>query len=154
MSWANIRGALKTAIDAVSGTENVYEFRRHSNKGFNDDSFRDLFAVTDGSQERLEGWFIEHKGMSQAQCEDADSTVKRTHRVEVFGFRSLVDADSTANTWSALVEAIFNALNATPRTLSDNCLTYSLPQVDIDTSIFYDHLCHTARVTMEIEENV
>lgn len=155
MSWALIRAELGTRLASVSGVENVHQYRRHNNDGFDSTAFANLFTVAEGSLKRYDGWMIEHKGMTEVQCLDDDATVKRTHRVEIFGFRSLVDGDATANIFSDLVEDVLNEFHTVPRTLNDTCLTHGLVQAgDIDTSLFYGQLCHTVTLTLEIEENV
>jgi hypothetical protein len=153
VAYSNIRSALATRLDAITGVENVHSYHRHITKGTEDPAFLALYA---DSSNNLNAWSIVRTGCTQAQHTglESDAVIKRTHSITITAYRSVVDASATENTLQDLVETVMSNFNSGDDTLGGVALTHGLMQLTGFThAMFYNVLCHVATLTIQIEEN-
>ena len=152
MAYSDIRDALETRLGAIAGVENVQGYHRLVSTGVDDPTFRGLFV--NGSND-LHAWRFTRTAVSQVLCGDDDDTIKRTHTIEIEGYRGIVDGSASENTFQDLLDVILDDLNTGDRTLGGVAITHSLPQAGrIFAVSFYNVLCHAVTITLQVEENV
>lgn len=149
MSWATVRAALATRVDAVTGITNVHQFIRYTDDGSETAAFGALFVASGV----LQAWLITRTGMRTEVCEDDDNRYRRRHDVEIQGVYALKDSTSTENTFQGLLDAMEADLRTGDRTISSTCLTHTLPEFSpINHVSFQGVLCHGATIRFTVEE--
>lgn len=105
MSLATIRSKIKTKLEAISGVENVYDYKRYCNDWV---TYKDLF-VTDS---KVNTWEIQRDTFSKTG-HGGDGNVHDTENDFVIrGFYSVYDAYGSEKVFQDLVETIIaNFLN-------------------------------------------
>lgn len=151
MAYSNIRSALNTRLSAITGVENAQSYHRLISRGVDDATFTSLF-VADGV---LHAWRFTRTSVAQALCNGHDSTVKRTHTIEIECYRSVVDDDASEHTFQDLIDTVLDDFGSGDRTLGGVAETHDYPQVTrILAGMFYNVACHIATITMRVEENI
>ncbi len=151
MAYSSIRTALKTRLEAISGVQNVHHYLRHISRGVEDPAYAALFV--NGASD-VHAWRFTRTNCAQTVCADHDSTIKRTHTIEIEGYRGLIDASASENTFQDLVDTVLTALNGGDKTLG-GVAEMGIPQLTrFQPVMFYNVLCHGATIRIDIEENV
>lgn len=153
MSWATIRTALATRIDAVAGTGPVHAYWRWSDQGPEEAAWRTLFA----SGTAVNAWLITRVGMPRTVPATPSAALAarwlRRHDVEVSAFYSLDDSAATESTFQDLLDAVEADLRTGDRTLVGVAITHSLPEVSpIGHASLSSVLCHQATLKFTVEE--
>lgn len=156
MSWATVRAALKTRLEAVSGVENVHGQLRYDHDGLDEDKFEELFI---GAGEVVNTWQFTRTTRTAQRSPDLSTVTKVQHAVTLRGNRSVVDPGTgTTNTedgFQDTIDAICDNLDDGDRTLGGVAITHSIPQAgQIGHAMFYNSvLCHDVSITFTVEEN-
>lgn len=151
MAYSNIRSALKTRLQSITGVQNVHEYHRLISTGVEDPTFRALFV--NGTNE-LHAWRFTRTSCALSQCDDLSTVTKRTHTIEIECYRGIVDDSATENTFQDLLDTVLSNFVNGDRTLGGVAITHGLPQLTrVFAASFYGVLCHVATIALQIEEN-
>ena len=99
MSLSLIRTQIKTKLEAISGVENVYDFRRFCSDWA---TYKDLFV----KDSKVNTWEIERKSFSRTARGGSGDVEDTIHNFIIRGFYSFYDALATEKTFQDLVETI------------------------------------------------
>lgn len=126
MPYLNIRNALKTRIEAVSGIGKVHTYLRWSLEPTGSDNFNTIFADITGM---VNVWIITREKFEDDHANE-DNKIIRRHHLTVYAYHGHLDTDSVKAelVFQDLLEAVEANLRTGDRTLSASCLTYSLPE--------------------------
>lgn len=154
MSFSTLRPVLKQRLEALDGVINVQDRLRYHDQGFNNADFRNLFA--DPATKEFHAWWFNSLGFTQAQSDDNDQIIKRTHNIEIHGLRGLIDGTASEHQLRDLAESVGNALTWGDRSFDGLLVSHSAPQLSrVNPIKFYDKiLAHEAVLSMSAEENV
>ena len=151
MSYAGIRDALVTRVQAVSGIGNVWPRFRW----FLDDVDSSAFATIAVVNDYVNVWFVSRTDSDDTQPSDSESAWRRRHEMIIVGFFSVHDADNTEGIFQVLVDAIRDNLRTGDRTLGGAAMTYSLTKaqgIGFETYGPSPILCHTVTIKLTVEE--
>lgn len=149
MSWATIRDALVTRLEAVSGTGRVHSFLRYLKEGPDQRPFTDAYVV----RGRLNYWAVTRTARRSVKTVGDDSYYRRHHDVEVNVFVALSDSDESEHVFQDLLDTVANNLETGDHTLGGVCLTHTPPEVrQIGHAMISDILCHSALLFLTVEE--
>lgn len=151
MSYTSVLSDIKTILEGVTGTANVYDYPRYA---ADQSTQLSLFVTTAGI---LHTWWIER---TSAPAEKVlGSQVFRRHNFELRGFYELNDADATEKTFQALVDTIMDAFDIKANvnlTSGANLVDAAelVEKLDVTFNVEGHSLCHMARVKIIVDEEV
>lgn len=155
MSWATIRGALQTRLDAVTGVDQVHTYWRWHDGGPEEAAWRALFV----SGTTVQAWMITRAGMPRTLPATPAANLAqrwlRRHDVEIHCFYRWQDSSGSQNVFQDLLDAIEADLRTGDRTLGGVAVTHSLPEVQTPTdegAALGGELCHRALIRLTVEE--
>lgn len=99
MSLSAIRTKIKTKLEAISGIENVYDYKRYCNDWA---TYQDLFV----KDEKVNTWEIERLNFVSTGHGASGEVEDKTHSFIIRGFYSLFDSLATEKTFQDLVDSI------------------------------------------------
>jgi hypothetical protein len=147
MSLSLIRTQIKTKLEAISGVENVYDFRRFCNDWA---TYKDLFV----KDNKVNTWEIERKAFSRTGRGGSGDIEDITHEFIIRGFYSFYDAYATEKTFQDLVETICADFINDP-TLGGKAKMVHVPITGEFTTAFLGQvLCHVATINLIVEERI
>ena len=152
MSYAAVRTALALRLQAVSKVGKAHSFVRYSKAGPSTEEFKALFI----SNERVNVWQITRVSFADAKAASDDTTVVRTHQLEIYAIISQHDATCSENDHQDALDAVAGELKKAPRNLGGACFSHSLADVSsISRVMFYEKiLCHEATIKLTVEEHL
>jgi hypothetical protein len=154
-SETTYRGAIKTALEGVTGIGQVHDYER-----WNDDwpSLLLQFQSTISGVAQLRGWTITLGQVQQEvitfQGGGFDETILVRYTYRVRGYLALDDSAATEKTFAALVLAVMTALEGST-TLQGAVLEREGPVVSLGTiehRMFAGVLCHYAELMVHPQE--
>lgn len=154
MTQATARTALYNVVNGVSNKGVCYDRCRLSTTW---DTFLSLFKTIVSGADQIRGWWIEWRGAPTEELTFepfGGGSSLRAHSFRVFGVMGLDDSEATEKTFSALAEAIANAIN-TDSALHDESSFYDCSPASIDVvepRVFTGVLCHYAEINVTIRE--
>lgn len=155
MSYSAITTALAARIDAISGCDRVYRHEQYAVDGMTDAQFMTLFGELVGSQWRIHFWTLAQTSVAHAPCLDNSAVTKRTHTIEIRGYRVMESSLSSEITFHTLCESVMSNLVAGDRTFGGACQTHDDPQLSRFGNIdFTKFKVHEAIITLRVEENI
>jgi len=99
MSLSLIRTQIKTKLEAISGVENVYDYKRFCSDWA---TYKELFV----KDSKVNTWEIERKSFSRTGRGGSGDVEDTVHEFIIRGFYSFYDALATEKTFQDLVETI------------------------------------------------
>ena len=158
MSEATVRAQINTVVAAVTNIGGVHDYERWSDDW---SAFLTQHKVTISSVDQIRTWLIGYRGFPESVTDGQFNIVPgaRRHRFMIFGFLGLDDSAGTEKTFSALAEAVCDALdgdNGAGGLHNPASFLYAHPAmlVTVDMRVYGDVLCHYAEIQMEVEEVV
>lgn len=152
MSWATVRAAIKTELEAVAGITGgagvVTDFSPHAIKP---SDFRTFFG--DASAEAVNGWTITRTALLEAD-EEPGHRVVRTHIVRIDGYGHIATNGSTELAFQDIVDAVLVKLRGNlavwieqPERAPMVASARAIDDVEIGGK-----LCHHVGITLDVEE--
>lgn len=147
MSLTNIRSQIKTKLQAISGVENVYDFKRYCSDWA---TYKDLFI----KDSRVNTWEIERKSFSKVARGGSGDVEDNNHNFIIRGFYSTKDSLATEKTFQDLVETICSSFLNDP-TLSGKAKIVHIPITgEFSTGKLGEVLCHIIEISIIIEDRI
>lgn len=147
MSLSLIRTQIKTKLEAISGVEKVYDYKRFSSDLA---TYKDLFV----KDSRVNTWEIERKTFSRTARGGSGDIEDTTHNFIIRGFYSSYDILATEKTFQDLVETICASFINDP-TLGGKAKIVHMPITgEFGTVMLGSVLCHTVNINISIEERI
>jgi len=145
MSLSSIRTKIKTKLEAISGVENVYDYKRYSSDL---STYKDLFI----KDSKVNTWDIERKKFALVARGGSGSVEDNTHEFIIRGFYSVYEALTSEKTFQDLVETICSNFVNDP-TLSGTAKIVHIPITgEFSTVMFGNVLCHLVQINIIIED--
>ena len=146
MSLSAIRTKLKSELEAISGIEKVYDYKRFCSDLA---TYKDLFIKND----KVNTWEIERKSFERTG-RGSPSVEDIIHVFIIRGFYSFYDKFATEKTFQDLVEDICNVFIADP-TLDGVAKVIHVPITgEFSTAFLGAVLCHVVEIEIHIEERI
>ena len=150
MSQATIRAAIYNVVNDVSGTDNVYDYRRWA---VTYDEVISIFGTSSGTFLGFDieaGPFIDERVEFRTSAGDSGMLRAWTYRIRMYHYHN--DGDGTEKAAATLIESVCDALN------SDDALYnryYVAPTrlIALDMRLIGGVLCHYAEVHLDVTEN-
>ena len=147
MSLSLIRAQIKTKLEAISGVEKVYDFKRFCNAWA---TYKDLFI----KDSKVNTWEIERKSFSRTGRGGSGNVEDTTHEFIIRGFYSFYDILATEKTFQDLVETICADFIDDP-TLGGKAKIVHVPITgEFTTSFLGQVLCHVVTINVSIEDRI
>lgn len=147
MSLSLIRTQIKTKLEAISGVEKVYDYKRFCSDWA---TYKDLFI----KDSRVNTWEIERKSFSRMARGGSGDVEDTTHEFVIRGFYSFYDALATEKTFQDLVETICADFINDP-TLSGKAKIVHVPITGtFNIGKLGDVLCHVCEISVTIEDRI
>lgn len=145
MSLSTIRAKIKTKLEALSGIENVYDYKRFSRDWA---TYKELFI----KDSKVNTWEIEHPH-EERKVNAGDHGVEHVrHSFIIRGFYSLEDSLETDKTFQDLVETVCEDFRDDP-TLGAVAEIVHMPiTVDYTIGRLGDVVCHIAEIHIDITQ--
>ena len=147
MSLSLIRTKIKTKLEAISGVENVYDYKR-----FCADlaTYKDLFI----KDSKVNTWEIERKSFESNGIGASGEVEDVIHTFIIRGFYSFYDELATEKTFQDLVETIRNSFITDP-TLGGKAKVIHIPITgEFSMAFLGSVLCHRCEIEIIIEERI
>lgn len=147
MSLALIKTQIKTKLEAISGVEKVYDYKRYCNDWV---SYQNLFI----KDSRVNTWEIERNSFSRVSHGGNGDIEDVTHNFIIRGFYSFSDSLATEKTFQNLVEIICASFMNDP-TLTGKAKIVHMPiEGTFTLNKLGDILCHVVEIKINIEERI
>lgn len=147
MSLSLIRTQIKTKLEAISGVENVYDYKRFSSDLA---TYKDLFI----KDSKVNTWEIERKSFSRTGIGGNGDVEDVIHEFVIRGFYSSYDAYATEKTFQDLVETICASFINDP-TLTGKAKIVHVPiEGEFTTVMLGNVLCHAVSINIKIEDRI
>ena len=145
MSLSSIRTKLKTKLEAISGVENVYDFKRYCNDWA---AYKDLF-VTDS---KVNTWEIQRDTFSKTAHGGSGNVQDTENDIVIRGFYSVYDAYASEKTFQDLVDTILESFLNDP-TLGGTAEILHVPITGTFTiGRLGNVLCHIVEIKLTIKD--
>jgi len=146
MSLTLIRAKIKTKLEAISGVENVYDYKRFSNDLA---TYKDLFV----KDSRVNTWDIERNSFTRTD-RGATSVEDVTHNFIIRGFYSVYDKLASEKTFQDLVETICASFISDP-TLGGTANILHVPiEGEFSTAMLGAVLCHVVTINLIVTDRI
>ena len=143
MSLSLIRTQIKTKLEAISGVEKVYDYKRFCNDLA---TYKDLFV----KDSKVNTWEIERKSFSKDARGGSGDVEDTVYNFIIRGYYSFYDALATEKTFQDLVETICADFTDDP-TLGGKARIVYLPITgDFTTVMLGSVLCHKVEILINI----
>lgn len=147
MSLSLIRTQIKTKLEAISGVENVYDYKRFSSDWA---TYKDLFV----KDSRVNTWEIERKSFSRMARGGSGDVEDTIHNFIIRGFYSVYDVLASEKTFQDLVETICADFIDDP-TLGGKAKMVHIPITgEFTTAMLGNVLCHVVMININIEDRI
>lgn len=147
MSLSLIRTQIKTKLEAISGVENVYEYRKFCNDLV---TYKDLFI----KDSKVNTWEIERRSFERTGRGGSGDIEDIIHNFTIRGFYSSYDTLATEKTFQDLVETICADFISDP-TLGGKARIVNMPITgEFSIVMLGSVLCHTCNVNLSIQDRV
>lgn len=147
MSLSLIRTQIKTKLEAISGVEKVYDYKRYCADWA---TYKDLFV----KDSKVNTWEIERKSFSRTARGGSGDVEDTIHEFIIRGFYSFYDALATEKTFQDLVETICADFVNDP-TLGGKAKIVHIPITgEFTLGKLGDVLCHIATINISIEDRI
>lgn len=151
MTQAAARTAVYNAVNGVSDKGVAYDYERWAAEW---GKFLGLFKTTVGGTDQIRGWEVCYRGFSvETPPRTFGKARQRTHRFQVKGYMSIDDSAETEKTFTALAEAVANAIDGDSVLHGDSFLETGDAQIaTAEPRFFNDVLCHYAEINVTVSE--
>lgn len=144
---AQVRAAIKTTLEGVSGIGQVHDYERFAKRTAD---FLALYRSTTHNQVR--GWNF-RRVSTQERSPDVGRFIV-TARWQIRGYMTLDDSATSEKTFDNLVEDVRDAFRAndTLGGVVDTCIIGDVAGAQLEEAgpvMLADHLCHGARLTLQ-----
>lgn len=151
MSEATIRAAIYGVVNGVSGTDNVYDYRRWALL------YDDVITIFGTTAEKFLGFDVE-AGPAAAELHDFPGTGGnlRTWAFKIRMYYGHDDSTETEKAAAALIEDVLEALDASS-TLHDGASFYHAAPAQLtafDMRLVGGALCHYGEITQAVTEYI
>jgi len=147
MSLSNIRSQIKTKLEAISGVENVYDYKRFCHDWV---TYKDLFV----KDSKVNTWEIERKTFTAVSHGGSGDVEDTQHNFIIRGFYSIYDSLETDKTFQDLIKTICASFLNDP-TLSGKAKIVHLPITGtFSTGKLGEVLCHIVEINVTIEDRI
>ena len=147
MSLALIKTQIKTKLEAITGVEKVYDYKRFCSDWA---TYKELFI----KNSIVNTWEIERKDFSRTGRGGSGAIEDITHTFIIRGFYSFYDAMETEKTFQNLVETICASFINDP-TLGGIAKVIDMPITGtFSTGKLGDVLCHIVDINISIQERI
>jgi hypothetical protein len=147
MSLTLIRTQIKTKLEAISGVENVYDYKRFCSDLA---TYKDLFI----KDAKVNTWEIERKAFSRTGRGGSGDIEDVIHEFIIRGFYSFYDAYATEKTFQDLVETICADFISDP-TLGGKAKMMHVPITGEFSNVMLGNvLCHQVQINITIEDRI
>jgi len=147
MSLTLIRTQIKTKLEAISGVEKVYDYKRFCSDWA---TYKDLFV----KDSKVNTWEIERKSFSKMPRGGSGDVEDTVHDFVIRGFYSFYDALATEKTFQDLVETICANFINDP-TLGGKAQMVHVPITgEFITGKLGDVLVHIVNINISIEDRI
>ncbi len=147
MSLSLIRSQIKFKLEAISGVEKVYDFKRFCSDWT---TYKDLFI----KDSKVNTWEIERKSFSKMPRGGSGDVEDTVHDFIIRGFYSFYDALATEKTFQELVETICADFIDDP-TLGGKAKMVHVPITGtFTTAMLGNVLCHVVEINIAIEDRI
>jgi len=147
MSLALIRTQIKTNLEAISGVEHVYDYKRYCSDLA---TYRDLFV----KDSKVNTWDIERKSFERVG-HGGNGDVQDVRNVfNIRGFYSFYDERETEKTFQDLVETICASFISNP-TLNGKAEIVHIPIIgEFSTAFLGSVMCHVVNIEIIITDRI
>lgn len=157
MTQATARTAVYNAVNGVTDVGQVYDYQRWAAEW---GDFLSLFKTTISGTPQIRGWVVQYRGFSVETVGDEGLTIRtfgdarqRTHRFQVKGYMGVDDSAATEKTFSALAEAVANALDTDSTLHGSSFLDAGDAELtDVVNVPLGGTLCHYAEINFTVSE--
>jgi len=147
MSLSLIKTQIKTKLEAISGVEKVYDYKRFCSDWV---TYKDLFV----KDSRVNTWEIERKSFSRMARGGPGDIEDVTHEFIIRGFYSFYDALATEKTFQNLVETICADFIDDP-TLGGKAKIVHMPITgEFTMGMLGQILCHVVTINISISDRI
>jgi hypothetical protein len=145
MALDSIIAAVKTILEGVTGMGLVHDYSRYATTAT---AVKALYVTNNV----LNAWEIDRA--STPATKQTNVRTRRTHQLKLYGYYGVDDAQASAKTFRALVEAVEAAFR-TNDTLNGTALNAGPVSIDLEGHILKAGiLCHYAELTIPATELV
>jgi len=147
VSLSLIRTQIKTKLEAISGVEKVYDYKRFCSDWA---TYKDLFI----KDSKVNTWEIERRSFSRMARGGSGDVEDTSHEFIIRGFYSFYDALATEKTFQDLVETICADFIDDP-TLGGKAKIVHVPITGTFTiGKLGEVLCHIVEININIEDRI
>jgi len=147
MSLSDIRSEIKTKLEAISGVENVYDFKRYCNDL---STYKDLFV----KDNKVNTWEIERISFTRNPRGGNGEIDDTIHNFVIRGYYSVFDSLATEKTFQDLVESICATFMDDP-TLGGYAHIVHMPIEGVfSTNRLGGVMCHVVEIRINIEQRI
>jgi hypothetical protein len=147
MSLALIKTQIKTKLEAITGVENVYDYKRFCSDWV---TYKDLFV----KDSKVNTWEIERKSFSRTGRGGSGDIEDVTHEFIIRGFYSFYDTLESEKTFQNLVETICANFINDP-TLGGKAQMVQMPITgEFSTGKLGEVLCHIVEINITIVDRI
>lgn len=147
MSLSAIRTKIKTKLEAISGVENVYDYKRFCADWA---TYKELFIKSS----KVNTWEIERRSFSRVGHGGSGDVEDPTHLFIIRGFYSFYDTMETEKTFQDLVETICASFINDP-TLGGTAKIVHIPiEGEFSMGKLGDILCHIVEIRISISDRI
>lgn len=147
MSLVLIRTQIKTKLEAVSGVENVYDYKRYCNDLA---TYKDLFV----KDSKVNTWEIIRNSFEKSARGGSGDVEDSTHYFTIRGFYSAYDEYATEKTFQDLVEDICASFMNDP-TLGGKARIVNMPiSGEFSTGMLGVVLCHIVEIKISFQDRI
>ena len=143
MAYADVRAALKSLLEGISGINKVYDYQRWT-------ADRAVYAALFKDTDKIHFWCISRRAVTDTRryTEQVDDV----HRIVIRGYMALDDSEATEKTFQDLIDTVRQTLrqNYTILGTAHN----SGPEINtiIEHRVFGEVLCHYCEVELPVRE--
>jgi len=147
MPLALIKTEIKTKLEAISGVENVYDYKRFCSDWA---TYKDLFV----KDSKVNTWEIERKSFSRTGRGGSGAIEDITHDFIIRGFYSFFDAYTSEKTFQNLVETICADFINDP-TLGGKAQMVEMPITGtFSTGKLGEVLTHIVEISLSVKDRI
>ena len=145
MSTSTIRVGIKSALEAVSGIENVHDYTRRVN------SWAEIESEFEGAT-TVHAWVFKYSGSVYSWDTTFEGKIA-DRRFDIWGLYAINDTNASEKDFDDIIEAVELAF-ANDRIFTNGLTKINSLSVDIDEQMFAGILCHRAIVTLGVQERI
>lgn len=144
MSISTIRAGIKSKMQTVSGIASILDYVVWT------DNWETIYQLFAGNTNRVNVWMV---GLSSSpQVIISNGMRNRRYSFNLVGYYSIKTSNESSKAFEDIIGSIFNAFDSTTSIATGSDIVSHPTLVSINNSMFAQHPCHTAVISITIED--